>query len=706
MFNRHRYACRWFLTAVLVVGFGWVGGCSGEKESPSTATKKPVEQKLQDNLADSRSTPAEETPVKTPGQPQTAETQSHESNPTSQGHSKKYTNALVNETSPYLVMHAHNPVNWYGWNEATLAKAKSEDKPIFLSIGYSSCHWCHVMERESFLDEEIAEFLNENFICIKVDREERPDVDQIYMHALLEIRRGGGGWPLSMFMTPDAKPFYGGTYWPARDGDRGVRAGFLTIVQRIDELFKTKRAEIEADATKVTERTKVALAGRAPEPGLSIQKGWSNEATESLDSVFDTEYGGFGYSKIDPNRPKFPEPSNLFFLADKVRRSEDPDDPNVVYAKKMLLTTCDRMMMGGIYDHLGGGFHRYSVDRYWKIPHFEKMLYDNGQLATVYAEVYELTGREEYRQVVDGILSFVDRELVAENGGFYASLDAESEGVEGKFYRWELDEIKTELDEKQYELFAEIYGLNDPPNFEGEYYAPQLIRPMTDHAAERSLSLTDLESKLKPIRQALFDVRSKRIPPLLDTKILTAWNGLMIRGYADAGRILKNESYVATAAKAADFILGSMVDPDGRLYRTHTEGEARLNAYVIDYACFIDSLIALHKATGDKKWLDAADQLQKKQDELFWDEKGGGYFYTSKNHEVLIARSKRSVDGAMPSGNSVAANNLLYLSEQLKNEDYAANAERTVMTASSILTRAPSNAPRMLMASDRIAIQK
>jgi uncharacterized protein YyaL (SSP411 family) len=349
-------------------------------------------------------------------------------------------------------MHAHNPVNWYAWNDESLALAKKEDKPIFLSIGYSSCDWCHVMERESFLDEEIAKFLNEHFICIKVDREERPDVDEIYMQALMTISPGRGGWPLSMFMTPEAKPFFGGTYWPARDGDRGSRTGFFTIMKKVDELFKSNRADIEFDAKRVVEKTKRSLEGLKPVQGLPVQKSWSGKTVQNLGSDFDPQYGGFGYQESKPTIPKFPQPANLFFLADKVRRSKDTNDPDAVLAKKMLIKTCERMMMGGIYDHLGGGFHRYSVDRFWKIPHFEKMLYDNGQLATVYAEVYELTGREEFRNVVEGILSFVDRELVAPSGGIYSSLDAESEGVEGKFYRWELDEIKKTITPEEYEL--------------------------------------------------------------------------------------------------------------------------------------------------------------------------------------------------------------------------------------------------------------
>ncbi len=614
----------------------------------------------------------------------------------------KHTNELAKESSPYLLMHAHNPVNWYAWNDTTLAKAKKEGKPIFLSIGYSSCHWCHVMERESFLDEEIAKFLNDNFICIKVDREERPDVDEIYMQALMEIRRDGGGWPLSMFMTPDTRPFFGGTYWPARDGDRGARMGFLSIATRVAQAFHDNREAIEKDAQVVTQRTRASLAGKGQSNGLPVQKSWSNKTVENLAAEYDAQYGGFGYSAVSPDRPKFPQPANLFFLVNKSRNA-DAQDPNSASAKQMLIATCERMMMGGIYDHLGGGFHRYSVDRYWKIPHFEKMLYDNGQLATVYADVYELTQRGEFRYVVEGILDFVTRDLVAQSGGIYSSLDAESEGVEGKFYRWELDEIKQSLSESEYKLFASIYGLNDPPNFEEQYYAPQLKKKISELAAERSIELAELESQLVPIRKKLFDVRAKRIAPLLDTKILTAWNGQMIRGFADGGRVLKKTEYVETAARAADFALANLVDRDGRLLRTFSDGKAKLNGYLIDYACLIDGLIALHRADGNQKWLDAAKRLQQKQDELFWDEKNGGYFYTSKDHETLLVRSKRVYDNAMPAGNSVAATNLLYLAENFKDESFKEKAHKTVLSASSILTRAPQAAPWLVIAAEEFA---
>lgn len=609
-----------------------------------------------------------------------------------------FTNELAKETSPYLLMHAHNPVNWHAWNDATLAKAKKQDKPIFLSIGYSSCYWCHVMERESFLDEEIAKFLNEHFICIKVDREERPDVDAIYMHALMEIRRGGGGWPLSMFMMPDARPFTGGTYWPARDGDRGAKLGFLSIIKMVEQHYRTNRKRVEQDAAMVTKRTREALGGLKRDSALPIRKSWGADTVRKLAEDFDSRYGGFRFSASNPKIPKFPEPSNLFFLLDQIRRH--PAAPDSAKAQTMLVTTCDRMMMGGIFDHLGGGFHRYSVDRYWRIPHFEKMLYDNGQLASVYAEAYELTGREEYRRVVEGILAFVDRELLAESGGFYSSLDAESEGVEGKFYRWELAEVQETLDAKEFELFASVYGLKGAPNFDGEYFAPQLAIPMADHAKRVSLSLDDLESKLDPIRKKLFDARSERARPLLDRKILTAWNGLMIRGYADAGRILKRSDYIETASNAANFALENLVDENGRLFRTHTDGQARLNAYVIDYACLIDGLIALHRASGDSQWLEAADRLQQKQNELFWDDANGGYFYTSNDHEVLIARSKQMTDGAMPSGNSISAANLFYLSEKLNRPEFRSKSKMTVQSATGLLTRASHAAPRMLLTSE------
>lgn len=614
----------------------------------------------------------------------------------------KYTNALAKESSPYLLMHAHNPVDWYAWNEETLALAKKENKPIFLSIGYSSCHWCHVMERESFLDPEIAKFLNENYICVKVDREERPDVDEIYMNALLQIN-GRGGWPLSMFLTPEAKPFFGGTYFPARDGDRGATMGFLSIVKRVDHHYKNNRDLIEKDAEKLTNATRDSLSVRTPIKGLPIQKAWGREAVDRLAQTFDPSFGGFRFSPGNTQVPKFPEPSNLLFLIDRLRNpipeNDQPNDRDEV--KRMLETTCERMMLGGIYDHLGGGFHRYSTDRFWAIPHFEKMLYDNGQLATVYAEAYALTKRSDFRRTTEGILDFVSRELTAEGGGFYSSLDAESEGEEGKFYRWTKEELEKTLSKEEFALFASVYRIDEAPNFEKEYYAPQLKKTLSKHAVDRSITEDELVSKLKPIRNKLFQLRSKRIRPLLDHKILTAWNGQMIRGYADAGRIFERKDYVDVATKAADFALQELVDQESRVRRAYTDGEAKLNGYSIDYACLIDGLIALHRATSEEKWLVAANRLQQKHIELFWDDVNGGFFYTSSDHEVLIARSKQMNDGAMPSGNSVAAGNLYYLGSVGKDQKLTDKANQTVLAASSVLTRASHALPRMLITASK-----
>ncbi len=609
----------------------------------------------------------------------------------------KHTNALAKESSPYLLMHAHNPVNWRPWSEETLALAKKEDKPIFLSIGYSSCHWCHVMERESFMDKEIAAFLNEHFICIKVDREERPDVDEIYMRALLLVSKRGGGWPLSMFLMPDGRPLLGGTYFPARDNDRPGHSGFLTLIRKVNGEFKNNRDQAEQLANKVTQATKASLDSRQPLTETEVQTAWTTDTTSNLNYRFDAEFGGFGYSPKNSRLPKFPEPSNLLFLIDTLQQKH-LDSPN---ARQMLLTTCEKMQQGGIYDHLGGGFHRYSVDRFWHIPHFEKMLYDNGQLATIYASAYAMTKRDDFRRTLEGILSFVTRELTSDSGGFYSSLDAESEGEEGKFYRWSVEELKSTLSLVEFDLFAKVYRIDEAPNFEGKYYAPQLKQPIAKHAAAMTISEQQLETKLDLIRKKLFEHRKKRIRPLLDNKILTAWNGLMIRGYADAGRVLENPTYSNIAIKAANDVLAKAVKQDGRVLRTYTDSQAaKLNGYLIDYACLIDGLIAIHRSTGDQQWLDHAKRIQDKQIDLFWDKERGGFFNVSDDHETLIARSKQMSDRAMPSGNSVAAGNLIYLSEALQDPSYRDKSQRTILSASAILEDNGSMIPRMLIAAN------
>lgn len=624
---------------------------------------------------------------------------------------KKHINALAKETSPYLLLHAHNPVNWYAWNEESLKKARDEKKIIFLSIGYSSCHWCHVMERESFMDEEIAAILNEHFVCIKVDREERPDIDSIYMNALYIISRGRGGWPLSMFLTPDAKPFFGTTYMPARDGDRGNSPGFLSLLKQIINVWKDNRDAILSDADKVTRLLKQQLEADYANRTLTIDPQWRKDALDQLKNSFDAQYGGFGFSPVNPNRPKFPEPSNLEFLLSVCR-----DDPTNGQAREMLLVTLDRMAQGGIRDHIGGGFHRYSVDRFWRIPHFEKMLYDNGQLAAVYSGACELlqspVGKDvkdaaerirEYRQVVEELLEFVTTELTSPEGGFYSALDAESEDEEGKYYRWTRDEIEKLIGaEPDYELFRNVYQIDREPNFESAYYAPQLVHPARVLAQERKMDLEEMDARLKPLRRILFDARSKRERPLLDTKILTAWNGLMIRGFADAGRVFKRPEYIDSAEKAARFVLANLRNGK-RLFRTYSGGKSRLNGYLDDYAFFIDGLIALHRATGKQVWLDEALALQEAQIQWFWDEKGGGFFFTSSDHESLLARAKNPMDGARPSGISVSANNLGYLGRTLKRKDLLEKARLTVLSVANLLQRAPVSAPRMLIVVKELA---
>jgi uncharacterized protein YyaL (SSP411 family) len=613
-------------------------------------------------------------------------------------------NRLAKETSPYLLQHAHNPVDWFPWGDEALAKAKREGKLIFLSIGYSSCHWCHVMERESFEDAAIARFLNEHFVCIKVDREERPDIDAVYMTALQVYNQlagsgRGGGWPLSMFLTPSAEPFVGGTYFPARDGDRPGAPGFLPLTQKIQEVWSQEPDRIRGDAQTLVKFTKAEMEKRRGEPNVALDDSLVAATLAALADEYDPKYGGFGYSP-DGRRPKFPEPSNLLFLLDRVRRTGNEQ------AGGMLVATLEAMSLGGIRDHLGGGFHRYSVDRYWRIPHFEKMLYDNGQLASVYANAWELTGRDDFRRVTVELCDFVLRELTDKQGGFYAALDADSDGEEGKFYRWDKADVERSLAPQEFALFAQVYGLDGAPNFEEKYYAPQLSRPLAGIASDMKLSEAELESRLAPIRAKLLVVRNKRVRPRTDTKILTADCGLMIGGLADAGRILKEPRYVAAAEKAADFTLTSLRTADGRLLRTYAGGEAKLNAYLNDYAFLVDGLIRLHRATGDQRWLDAAAALTAKQIELFSDEQGGGFFFTSNDHEALLARGKEVVDGAQPAGNSVAAHNLVSLAVAKTRPDYLPLAARTA--AATIVARrsSPSAAPLTIAVIPAIAEAK
>ncbi len=608
-------------------------------------------------------------------------------------------NRLAKESSPYLLQHAHNPVDWYPWGDEALERAKKEDKMIFLSVGYAACHWCHVMERESFEDREIAKFLNENFVCIKVDREERPDIDQIYMTAV-QIMSGRGGWPMTVLMTSDAKPIFGGSYFPARDGDRANLPGFLTIVRKASQLWTNDRIELKVQADRIADALKGAMSTSESIPvGAEIDRETCtqmlNETQQRLASGFDAIHGGFGFVESNPNRPKFPEPSNLVFLLERSKRAtlakEDRDT-----AEKMFVKTLDSMIAGGIYDHLGGGFHRYSTDRLWRIPHFEKMLYDNGQLAQLYAVAFESTGRQEYRTIAEGTCDFVIRELSATGGAFYASLDADSEGEEGKFYRWEKEELDREAKSIQgFGLFGQVYGFAAAPNFEGKYFAPQPSKTLTQVADERHQPFDTFYLALAESRKALFEIRAKRVRPPTDVKVLTSWNGLMIAGLADSGRILNRNDYLMAAAKSAEFLLKELKTQDGRLLRTHALGESKLQGYLDDYAFLVHGLLRLHLATKEERWLAQAIELTQTQIRFFRNEDSGGYYYTATDHPELIVRFQDPIDGVIPSGNSLTASNLLYLTYNAKRAEFEEPLRRVLLSSLSLIGKNPRAASLM-----------
>jgi uncharacterized protein YyaL (SSP411 family) len=599
----------------------------------------------------------------------------------------KHTNRLARESSPYLLQHAHNPVDWYAWGDEAFAKAKKEGKLVFLSIGYSSCHWCHVMERESFENEAVAKLLNDWFVCIKVDREERPDIDTIYMTAL-NVYGNRGGWPLSMFLTADGKPILGGTYWPPDDKevDGEKVSGFKTILKAVHDAAQEKPKELEEQADKLAAATRDALAATARGIGLvKLERNLVTEAVDALKEEFDPLHGGFGNAARRFRGPKFPTPPNLTLLHHEAERTHADD------LLKIRALTLERMALGGIYDHLGGGFHRYSTERTWTVPHFEKMLYDNAQLAEVYALAWHATKNPLYRRVVQGTLAFVGRELTSPDGAFYSALDADSDGTEGRFYVWtskDIDAVLTEREEA--DLVKKTYGVDGQPNFEEKYHILVLGKAPAE----------ETEKRLAPLRQKLFEARSKRVRPFLDTKVLTAWNGQMIGGYAVAGRLLDEPAYIATAAKAADFVLARLRTPDGRLLRTYgarpgAAAEARLNAYLDDYAYLIHGLLGLHDATKDGKWLDAAKALAGLMTKYHADDKGGGFFYTSNDHEKLLARGKDQYDGAQPSGNSLAARDLVRLWQKTGDETYRALAEKCLQAFAPAMKENPAGLPTM-----------
>jgi uncharacterized protein YyaL (SSP411 family) len=607
----------------------------------------------------------------------------------------KHTNRLARETSPYLLQHAHNPVDWYPWGEEAFAKAKKEGKLVFLSIGYSSCHWCHVMERESFENEEIAKILNRDFVCIKVDREERPDIDNVYMTAL-HVQGNQGGWPLSMFLTADGKPIFGGTYWPPDDKEveGGKVRGFKTVLKIAKDVWTDKRKQVEELAEQTAEATKKALEGHVRGVAIvDLNRELVSAAVDEVKEQFDPKFGGFGSPARGFRGSKFPTPPRLILLQHEARRAQAKDRAKEL--DDMVALTLDRMARGGIYDQLGGGFHRYSTERTWTVPHFEKMLYDNAQLCEVYADAYRATKKSQYRRVLEQTLAFIGREMTSPEGGFYSALDADSQGEEGRFYVWTAKEIdKVLTDQSPAELFKKVYGAEGDPNFESRYHILTLPRPLADRAKDLQMTEEQLEARLAPPREKLFGARAKRPRPFLDTKVLTAWNGQMIAGLAAAGQTLGDKKTVESAARAADFVLKTLRTKDGRLLRSYgaapgQKAEARINGYLDDYAFLVHGLLSLHDATNDKRWLDEAKALTDVMVKFHADEKQGGFFYTSNDHEKLFARNMEQYDGAQPSSNSMAAQNLVRLWTKTGDERYAKLAEKTFKGLAASLKASP-----------------
>lgn len=562
-------------------------------------------------------------------------------------------NRLAFEKSPYLLQHKDNPVDWYPWGKEAFNKAKEENKPLFISIGYSTCHWCHVMNRESFQDEEVAELLNRYFVPIKVDREERPDIDKVYM-IFAEAMIGFGGWPLNVVATPDGKPFFIGTYFPKRTRDRMI--GLLDLLNRVNNLWESKRNEIVTEASEIVEEVKKQyLTGRKGKIDSDI----FITAKEELKRIYDRKNGGFGF------KPKFPMPQYIWYLLEYGARNDDKE------ALEMAELTLEKMYKGGIFDHIGYGFYRYSVDEKWLIPHFEKMLYDNALLGIVYAKAYNLTGKGFYKDVAEKIYSFAVRELLSQDGGFYSALDAESEGTEGKYYVFTYDEIIEILGKYLGEVYCKYYNITKKGNFSGANN-PNLIGVNLEE-----IFSDDIE-KLEKAREILFEYRGRRIKPHRDEKILTSWNGLIIGSLANAGRVFRNDDYIQMAVKSADFIVSNLIDSNGNLMSTFIDGKAYNFGFLEDYAFLLYGLLELYESCKDNKYLDLSISLADKMINLFEDKDDGGLYFYSDLSEELILRPKDFRDGATPSGNSMATIGLLKLFKITQDVKYRDLAEKII----------------------------
>ena len=564
---------------------------------------------------------------------------------------KQFTNRLINETSPYLLQHAHNPVDWYPWGNEAFEKAREENKPVLLSIGYSACHWCHVMAHESFENEEIAKLMNELFVNIKVDREERPDLDSIYMNAV-QMMTHHGGWPMTVFLTPEAVPFYGGTYFPPQD--RYNMPGFPRILFSVAEAYRVRPTDIaETSNSLLAELRRMSVSDRDDQ---AIETEMLDEAYVGIVKNYDSSNGGFG------GAPKFPPAMALEFLLRMHWRTGNIDTLDLID------NTAEKMAHGGIYDQLGGGFHRYSTDAKWLVPHFEKMLYDNALLSRFYLHYFQLTRSELARTTAVGILDYILREMTSPAGGFYSTQDADSEGHEGKFFVWERAEIIEALGKRDGELFCNYFNVTDEGNFEGKNIL-NVTHSLIEQARAANLDERQLTEIIEQSKDKLLKIRNSRIKPDRDEKILTAWNGLMLASFSEAGAILGRIDYTEAARTNADFLLRE-IWRDGRLLRTFKDGVAKLNAYLEDYAFFAEGLLTLYETTGESKWLQSCSQIAETMVEQFWDDEGGGFYFTGKDHEDLIVRTKDYFDNATPAGNSVAAGVLLRLSVMLDKESY------------------------------------
>jgi len=591
-------------------------------------------------------------------------------------------NRLIFEKSRYLLQHAGNPVDWYPWGEEAFLKAEKEERPVFLSIGYSACHWCQVMERESFEDAGIAQLMNRHFVAIKVDREERPDIDNIYM-SVCQSMTGSGGWPLTIVMTPDKKPFFAGTYFPPRS--RLGRPGLVEILSHISTLWQEERPRLLQIGTQVTEAIRQISCSSAYDH-LKLDN--LRVAARLFQNQFDELHGGFGAA------PKFPSGHNLSFLLRWWKRSGEQS------ILSMVEKTLDHMWRGGIYDHLGFGFHRYSTDDEWLIPHFEKMLYDQAMLAIAYIEAYQATGKNRYAVVAQQIFTYVLTNMTSPEGGFYSSLNAESEGEEGKFYVWTRDEIKASLGDQQGKLFCRFWGVTEEGNAGQGRSVLHVRRAPEEFAGDEGMSAREFEESMERFRQRLFRVREQRIHPSKDDKILTDWNGLMITALAKGSQALRKPEYADAARRAADFALQSLRRRDGRLLHRYRDGEANLRGYVDDYAFFIWGLIELYETTFKVSYLKEALSLTDEMLTLFWDDREGGLYFTGSDSEELLVRMKESHDGALPSGNSVAALNLLRLGRMTATQELERKANGLMEAFGGSISHSPTGFSQLLVALD------